>query len=472
MSSEVAIRVRSVSKSFRSYAYPGRRLRQMACNALARISFGAVRENLLSRARKQSSEFWALRDVSFEVARGQTVGVIGRNGSGKSTLLQIVCGTLAPTSGSVEVVGRVAALLELGSGFNPDYTGRENIYFNAQLLGLTRQQVDQRFDAIAAFADIGAFLDEPVKTYSSGMFVRLAFAVIAHVDADILVIDEALAVGDAFFTQKCMRFLRSFMRTGTVLFVSHDTASIKSLCNRAIWLEAGQLLRDGPPKEVSDLYMQAFYETRQGTSTHTALRPQFAIDRARPTKDQRLSVIHHSNLRNDLRVVAFDPHAPSFGDGGATICDVVFTDESDDPLSWVVGGEEVQLRIVVRADRELQAPIIGFFVKDKLGQFLFGDNTYLAQLDDPVPCPAGQFLVGNFRFRMPILKRGEYSLSAAIAEGTQEEHQQLQWIHDALVFRSEASTVSTGLIGIPMSAVSLAVLEMDEVTSLQRSQTA
>jgi lipopolysaccharide transport system ATP-binding protein len=178
---------------------------------------------------------------------------------------------LSPTQGEVQVNGRVAALLELGSGFNPEYSGRENIYMNGQLLGLSRQEIDERIDDIIEFADIGDFIDQPVKTYSSGMYVRVAFAVIAHVDADILVIDEALAVGDAFFTQKCMRFLRKFMNSGTILFVSHDTAAVKNLCQRAIWLEKGKIQASGTAKEVSERYLQAFYEVAQGKSSSTKM---------------------------------------------------------------------------------------------------------------------------------------------------------------------------------------------------------
>jgi len=186
-------------------------------------------------------EFLALNDVSFEVSRGETVGIIGRNGAGKSTLLQIVCGTLKPTSGFIETHGRIAAMLELGAGFNPEFSGRENIFLNGYIVGLTRQQIEARYDAICGFADIGEFIEQPIKTYSAGMAVRLAFAVMAHVDAQILVIDEALAVGDARFVQKCMRFLREFKERGTLLFVSHDTIAVSSLCDRAIWLDAGRV---------------------------------------------------------------------------------------------------------------------------------------------------------------------------------------------------------------------------------------
>jgi lipopolysaccharide transport system ATP-binding protein len=210
-SSDIAIRVQGLSKRYEIYTKPSDRLKQFVLPLLQRLT---------GKASKQYfREFWALKDVSFEVRKGQTVGIIGRNGSGKSTLLQMICGTITPTTGSIQTNGRVAALLELGSGFNPEFTGRENIYMNASVLGLNSSEIDIRFNDIVDFADIGDFVEQPVKTYSSGMMVRLAFAVIAHVDADILVVDEALSVGDAFFAQKCMRFLRKFMETGTVLFV-------------------------------------------------------------------------------------------------------------------------------------------------------------------------------------------------------------------------------------------------------------
>src|SRR5690554_1130237 len=243
MSSDaVAISVKGLAKHYQIYDTPRDRLKQFILPRLRRM-FGLP-------PRQYFHEFKALDGISFEVKKGETVGIIGRNGSGKSTLLQIICGTLTPTAGSVETTGRIAALLELGSGFNPEFTGRENIYMYASVLGLTKEEVRDRFDDIVAFADIGDFIEQPVKTYSSGMVVRLAFAVIAHVDADILVIDEALAVGDAFFVQKCMRFLRKFMQTGTILFVSHDTSAVISLCQRSIWLAGGQMKFEGSPKEA------------------------------------------------------------------------------------------------------------------------------------------------------------------------------------------------------------------------------
>jgi lipopolysaccharide transport system ATP-binding protein len=393
--------------------------------------------------------------MSFTIKKGETVGIIGRNGAGKSTLLQMICGTLTPTHGHITTNGRVAALLELGSGFNPEFTGRENVYLNASILGLTHAEVEQRFDDIVAFADIGEFIEQPVKTYSSGMMVRLAFAVIAHVDADILVIDEALSVGDAFFTQKCMRFLRQFMKNGTILFVSHDTSSVRNLCKEAIWLEKGQVIQHDTAKVVCENYLEAFYEQQQGKSTTTRIKKLPQSAEHVPLKDQRADFINTSNLRNDIQLFDFDPDAPSFGKGAARITAVRFLDKNRNPLSWIVGGEEVYLQVEVYAGQTLLSPIIGFYVKDRLGQTLFGDNTWLTYMDSPVQCFAGEFLTAEFGFYMPRLLAGDYSITVAVADGNQDDHVQHHWIHDALFFKSESTSVAGGLIGLPMNKIEL-----------------
>jgi ABC-type polysaccharide/polyol phosphate transport system ATPase subunit len=250
MSSDLAIRVRNLSKCYQVYEQPQHRLLQG-----------------IFRGRKQFfHEFWALRDVSFEVNKGDTIGIIGRNGSGKSTLLQLICRTLAPTSGSVESEGRIAALLELGAGFNPEFTGKENVYMNASVLGLSHAEISARYQDIVAFADIGEFIDQPVKTYSSGMFVRLAFAVVAHVDADILVVDEALSVGDIAFQNKCMAHLRKMTKQGaTILFVSHDLSTTQIICDRVVWLESGRVKQIGDPVQVSRDYYVASLGKLMGT---------------------------------------------------------------------------------------------------------------------------------------------------------------------------------------------------------------
>jgi lipopolysaccharide transport system ATP-binding protein len=441
MSSEYAIEVNGLGKCYQIYDKPSDRLKQM-----------------LLRGRKQYyKEFWALNNVSFKIKKGETVGIIGRNGSGKSTLLQMICGTLNPTAGEIKVNGRVAALLELGAGFNPEFTGVENVYMAASLYGLGKAEVDKRFDAICIFADIGDHINQPVKTYSSGMYVRLAFAVIAHVDADLLVIDEALAVGDAFFTQKCMRFLRTFMKNGTVLFVSHDTSSVRSLCNHAIWIDKGEVIESGNPKEVSERYLEAFFESNQGKhekQNKQKIKQEKLLPKTQK-RDPRQDFLNNSNLRNDIRIFDFTPDATSFGKLEAEIKDVYFLDNQNNALSWIIGGEEVTIRIRAFIKKSLASPIIGFYIKDRLGQTLFGENTYLTYADNPLKTVADEEIFADFKFQMPRLAVGDYSISAAIADGTQHEHVQHHWIHDALMFRSEATSIASGLMGIPMSNIEL-----------------
>lgn len=439
--SGVAIRVQGLSKCYHIYDNPRDRLKQM----------------LMRGRRKYYREFWALQDVSFEVKRGETVGIIGRNGSGKSTLLQLICGTLNPTDGLVCTNGRVAALLELGSGFNPEFTGRENVYLNSAVLGLSREEVDAKFEDILNFADIGDFIDQPVKTYSSGMMVRLAFAVIAHVDADVLIIDEALAVGDAFFTQKCMRFLREFMKERTVLFVSHDTAAVKALCTHVIWLDKGRILEVGSPKEISEHYLETYYAAANKFVTASELAPSEKKKQVIHESyfDQRMAFINASNLRNDIQVIYLDDSSSSFGSGGAQIDYARLLDSHSNALSWIVGGEHVALLIHISVFTLLTSPIIGFVVKDRLGQVLFGDNTWLSYLDRPVQCVDKETLLVTFSFEMPRLQHGDYSISVAVADGTQEEHVQHHWVHNAVMLRSESTSVSSGLIGIPMQNITI-----------------
>ena len=446
-SDNVAIRVQNLSKCYQIYDRPGERLKQFV--------YPRIRRLLGKHAAHYFREFWAVKDLSFEVKRGETVGIIGRNGSGKSTLLQLICGTLTPTSGTVQTNGRIAALLELGSGFNPEFTGSENVYLNASVLGLTKDEIDDRFEKIIEFADIGQFVDQPVKTYSSGMMLRLAFAVIAHVDADILIVDEALAVGDAFFTQKCMRFLRSFMENGTILFVSHDTASVKNLCNRAIWLDHGQLLQEGSPKEVCEKYLEKLYEELQGSSKVALSHKKAKTPDYSKAVDQRQPYINHSNLRNDLRIFKFNADSAAFGKGGVTIQHVFLSDESGNPISWVVGGEKVCLEILADVHIDLDSPIAGFWVNDRLGQIIFGDNSCITYLNNSFPICAGSVLRAQFVFYMPILPVGDYSLTVSIANGDQQDHVQHHWIHDAIIFKSESSSVALGLVGIPMIKIEI-----------------
>ena len=252
MSDDIAIKVENLSKCYHIYDQPRDRLKQMILPRLQRAAGAATKQYF--------REFWALKDVSFAVRKGETVGIIGRNGSGKSTLLQMICGTLSQTSGSVTAHGRIAALLELGSGFNPEFTGRENVYMNASILGLSKDEIDSRFDEIAKFADIGGFIEQPVKTYSSGMTVRLAFAVAISVDPDILIVDEALSVGDELFQRKCFSRIEAIRASGaTILFVSHSGAQIIELCDHSILLDSGEIIFAGSPKETVGIYQKLLY---------------------------------------------------------------------------------------------------------------------------------------------------------------------------------------------------------------------
>lgn len=450
--SEIAVSVRDLGKSYRLWNNPQDRLKQPLRSMFCRW---------LPIPRKQYfNEFWALRDINFDVKKGETLGIIGRNGSGKSTLLQILCGTLAPTCGSYETLGRVAALLELGSGFNPEFSGRDNVYMNASIIGLTKDEIDERYGSIVEFADIGQFIDQPVKTYSSGMYVRLAFAVIAHVDADVLVIDEALSVGDAFFTQKCMRFLRKFMAHGTVIFVSHDTAAVQNLCTRAIWLDKGQIKSEGFPKEIAEAYLSEHYQQAQSDSAKGSVEAAVAGDAEDVDfADMRLTLINSSPYRNDIEIFKFDPDAACFGHCGARIVSITLSDQDGTPLNYIVGAELVTLTVACVAIQELFCPIIGFFVKDRLGQALFGDNTFITYQSTPMRIEPGMRFQASFHFRMPILPVGDYSVCVAIAEGTQNDHVQHHWIHDAVIVRSQSSSVSTGLIGIPMLKIVMTTLD-------------
>jgi len=391
------LEVNKINKSYPRRASPSLRLMQL----------------IWPSADKNAVEI--IRDVSFSLAFGETLAIVGRNGAGKSTLLQIICGTLQPTSGGVQRRGKVAALLELGAGFNPDFTGRENIYLNAAIHGLSRQQTDSRMDSILAFADIGNYIDQPLRTYSSGMQVRLAFSAITHVDADILIIDEALAVGDAFFVQKCMRFLRDFQKKGSILFVSHDSSAVTALCDRALWLESGQIKMLDSAKIVSEAYLaQQFDEDAEGG-------------------------------------------ADSFGLGGALIEEVQLSDLSNAPISITYGNEIVRISVKIIIHRPLISPIVGFYVKDRLGQSLFGSNTTFNESYDTLSLEEGKKATAIFEFLMPKLQTGTYTIAVAVAEGTQSQHVQHHWIHDALVFHAKETSGSTGLVGIPMQKIQLIV---------------
>jgi lipopolysaccharide transport system ATP-binding protein len=454
MTSEIAIRVQNLSKCYQIYDNPGDRLKQFVAPRIKRL--------LGKPHAPYFREFWALKDISFEVKRGETVGIIGRNGSGKSTLLQIICGTLTPTSGAVQTNGRVAALLELGSGFNPEFTGRENVYLNAAVLGLSKEEVDARFDKIAAFADIGEFIDQPVKIYSSGMYVKLAFAVIAHVDADILVIDEALAVGDAVFIQKCMRFIRAFQERGTLLFVSHDTASVQNLCKSAIWLGNGQMRQIGTSKEVSEAYLQYTLQEVYGQEVKLTLmnEPKHII----AVEDQNLlpgtsQVPTHTAHKYDEKLTVQDNLSSANGwkTGMADITSVALSKMDGNTDIVYEGGEKVCLTITAIAHVDLADPILGFNFKDRLAQDLFGENTLPFTTTHKRAVKAGQSFSSKFEFKLPMLPNGQYVVMVSVADGNLHSNIQHHYVHDALIVHVSSSQIRWGLVGIPFSKVSLDV---------------
>lgn len=445
--SELAIQVTGVSKCYQVYEKPHDRVKQAVMPRLRRATG--------LQPAQYFKEFWALQDLSFSVRRGDTVGIIGRNGSGKSTLLQMICGTLAPTTGQIQVTGRVAALLELGAGFNPEFTGRENVFMSAAILGLSHEQVVERFERIVAFADIGNFIDQPVKVYSSGMYVRLAFAVIAHVDADILVIDEALAVGDAVFVQKCMRFLRSFRERGTLLFVSHDTGSVLSFCQSALWLDKGVMRMHSSAQETTQAYIEYCAQESYGDEVKLQALERRLDGDALP-KATRMT----SRPVEDLTLEMFDniAHSDGWKSGEATVQSVSLINIDDPGRPFFYGGEHVLLKITAQVHRDMRSPILGFFVKDSLGQSLFGEHTY-THVVPPMELVAGQTMEAEFEFHLPLLPNGDYSMTVSIAEGDPVTNTQHHWLHDAVILKVSSPTLRYGLVGIPFERVQMRVVE-------------
>jgi lipopolysaccharide transport system ATP-binding protein len=421
----VAIRVCGVSKCYHLYDKPQDRLRQSIYPRLQRMCGRTVRQ--------YAREFWALRDISFEVRKGETVGIIGRNGSGKSTLLQIIAGTLEPTQGEVTVNGRVAALLELGSGFNPEFTGRENVYTNAAILGLSRAEIDGRFDDIAAFADIGDFIEQPIKTYSSGMMVRLAFAVQVAIEPDVLIIDEALAVGDMRFTMKCIRRMRELVEKGTsCLFVTHDMSSVVNFCSEALWLQDGHILQSGDPKSVTLNYANFMMYGFLPALTEALKRDVNDAVSSLSETTERSGEVDRRRMFESLSWVDTS-HLPSTGLGGATIVQLALRKEGDNTAASIFsGGEQAELFLRITSAQRLTSPIVCADFRDSKGNLIFGLNTHF--MNEPMPeLHVDGYLVLKFGFRMPLLLKGDYGLSVAVADGDAQSHDQHHIINEALV---------------------------------------
>jgi len=423
---DIAIRVTNLSKCYHIYDRPRDRLLQM-----------------LTHGRKQFyREFWALKDVSFEIKKGETIGIVGRNGSGKSTLLQLICGTLNPTSGSIQTNGRIAALLELGSGFNPEFTGRENVYMNAAILGLSEEETDARYDDIAAFADIGEFIDQPVKTYSSGMVVRLAFAVAINVDPQILVVDEALAVGDELFQRKCFSRIEAIKNKGaTILFVSHSGTTVVELCDRAILLDSGILLVSGTPKSVVGKYQKLLYapEGRRESILHeirAVPAAQLAISRDRvDTGIVRPETYTASEEPEEF----YDPHLKpqstiAYESHGAIIQSPQVLSLTGEPVNCLKRGRIYSFTYNVRFAEGASSVRFGMLIKTLSGIEL-GGAISASSMQEALPyVSAGTTIRIEFRFHC-TLNPGTYFLNAGVRGLRAAEETYLHRLLDSYMFR-------------------------------------
>ena len=423
MSEDTAIRVTNLSKSYRLYDNHVDRLKE------ALNPFG----KLYHKNRK------VLDNINFEIKKGESIGIIGKNGAGKSTILKTITGVLTPTSGEVQINGRIASLLELGAGFNPEMTGYENINFNASLLGLSDDEINNRLDSILSFADIGEYIYQPVKTYSSGMYVRLAFAINVAIEPDILIIDEALAVGDAVFVQKCMRYIRDFMKHGTLLFVSHDIASIKNLCTSVIWLDNGIIKKIGNTEAVCNNYLDHSYGALNSSIIHNSA----------------VKNIQKQEKSNNVELIDNYHGADGWHTEKGQIIAIDFYNEFGERKYSFDGGEKVKLVINAIAEANLNNPILGFIVKDRLGQELFGENTIAYTKEERHLVTKGQKISAEFIFNMPILQNGEYAMMVSFAEGDNYVHTQHHYLHDAYIISVQSEKIKFGIMSIKFDSVIL-----------------
>ena len=438
MSSDSVIQVQNVSKHYLMYDRPEDRLKQMVIPRLRR---------LIGRPSGQYfTDFSAIEDISIDVRKGETVGIIGRNGSGKSTLLQMVCGTIHPTSGSVKVSGRIAALLELGAGFSPEFTGRENIFLNAAILGLSRKEAEDRFDDIVRFADIGPFLDRPVKIYSSGMYVRLAFAVAINIDPDILVVDEALSVGDEAFQRKCFARIEQIRENGaTILFVSHGAQTIVQLCDRAILIDRGQKLLDGSPKLVMNQYQR--FMNLSGPAAETVRNEIMAMDGGAsdvspvhpnaeaetPSASEQAAA--HMDIREEDDPSGFDPDlvpdsVVAYEEQGANIHNVHITTIDGRRVNLLDSGRTYLVRYRVKFTKDVSSVIFGMRIKTLTGVMLAGaNNEHVDTLNRPTAKQGDVFDV-SFKFVCRFLP-GTYAMDVGVKGLDEFAHRHLE----ALMFR-------------------------------------
>ena len=406
MSSEPLIEVKGLTKAYRIWDRPSSRLTGPMIEAASGLfpKGFALGRALAARAARKYRDFYALRDVSFSIRQGEATGIIGRNGSGKSTLLQLIAGTLTPTSGSVRTDGRVSALLELGSGFNLDFTGRENVFLNGAIYGLTRAEMTGRMDEVTAFADIGEFIDQPVKTYSSGMMMRLAFAVAVNVQPDVLIIDEALAVGDVFFSQKCFQRIREIVHRGaTLIFVSHDMGAVQSLCDRALLLSEGSLVFDGAPEDCVSRYFNLHTPRTKPNTGVPGRHP--AVSAAARAAVEASSVIAAAKSRH--------------GDRSLEVVAASVVDGHGMPTWEFEIMHRASVRVLLRANSAIRGPSVGVQIHDRMGNLVFAAGT--PQLNFALPSlDKGEEILLEFRVALN-LQPGVYTLSIDAAEFDSED---------------------------------------------------
>jgi len=473
--SNVAIHIDGVSKIYRLWDNPKARLAypfRRAVNALLpkQLQLGPILKN-------QFREFYALQEISLTIRKGESWGFIGVNGSGKSTLLKIISGNLRPSSGCVEIEGKTA-ILDYSSGLNGEFTGRANILHKATLLGLTQREVEDRLESIIEFAEIGEFIDQPVKTYSSGMAARLGFAIMAHVDVDIMITDEALAVGDAFFVQKCMRHIHNFLNHGTFLFVSHSINDVLTLCDNVVWLERGYIKQVGSAKVVCHAYMDsllrrnddAFYQERQyqntrdddeGISSETSLKTDGSSQFLSLSAEQIASLKNH--FRPKLTNINYEPSArfqiiesdkSIFGlvekrtmHGGRIISAEILND-FDSSVTVFYGGESIRVIVRVIAEREVKKALIGFQLFNRLGLAIIGENNNLASGGEILSIEPGEVASVTFKFVMPALAAGEYILRLAFHDGGEVDLPVIDVLEDAFRLQCLTTGERHGLAGI------------------------
>lgn len=393
---DIAIKIENLSKIYKLYDKPIDRLK----------------ESLSVSKKNRHKDYYALKDVNLKVKKGEILGIVGTNGSGKSTILKIITGVLTPTSGKVDINGKISALLELGAGFNPEYTGIENIYLNGTMLGYTKEEIDEKLSDIISFADIGEFIYQQVKTYSSGMFARLAFAVSINVDPDILIVDEALSVGDTRFQKKCYRKMEEFKKEKTIILVTHDIGVISKFCDRVAWIEKGHLKDIGDPIEISKQYT-AYVMQSQLVQEDIENKPTEVIK------------------NKDENIIDITGIVESYGDKKALITGIgMFQNES--LVQTVMPKENTQIKIRVEYKENIFQPIVGFTIKDRLGNVVFQSNSEVLQQE--INTGNNDCEEYEFEFVFPELNVGQYTISPAIASGTQANHVQHNWIHDAYVF--------------------------------------